>query len=98
MDYDFEWDIRKARTNTEKHRVTFEDAATVFADPHALNAYDPDHSESEDRWITLGTAHSGRLLVVCHTFTERPGGSAAVRIYSARPATSKEAQSYYERA
>ena len=96
MDLNFEWDAGKARSNLEKHRVTFEDAATVFEDPSALNMYDPDHSESEDRWVTLGIAGSGRLLVVCHTFHEEPGRVITVRIFSARRSTSKEARTYAE--
>ncbi len=96
MDYNFEWDPKKARSNLKKHGVAFEEATTVFQDPRALNMYDPDHSESEDRWVTLGISRSGRLLVVCHTFDEEPGGSATIRIYSARRPTSKETQSYEE--
>jgi uncharacterized DUF497 family protein len=63
-------------------------------DPRAMNMYDPDHSESEDRWISLGISSSGRQLVVCHTFKENPGESVAVRIYSARRATAKEIKLY----
>lgn len=94
MVYNFEWDHQKARSNLEKHKVAFEEAATVFRDPRALNMYDPDHSESEDRWITLGIGSSGRLLVVCHTFNEESEESVLVRIYSARRPTSKESRSY----
>jgi hypothetical protein len=75
MDFDFEWDPAKAKSNMQKHEVTFEEAATVMRDPRAMNMYDPDHSESEDRWITLGISSSGRLLVVCHTFDEKPDAS-----------------------
>ncbi len=90
MDFDFEWDPGKATSNMQKHGVTFEEAATVMRDPRAMNIYDPDHSESEDRWITLGLSSSGRLLVVCHTFNEKPGPTVTIRIYSARRPTSKE--------
>jgi uncharacterized DUF497 family protein len=89
-------DDRDPRINQEKHGVAFEEAATVFRDPRALNMFDPDHSESEDRWITLGISGSGRLLVVCHTFREEPGESVTIRIYSARRPTSKETRSYEE--
>lgn len=94
MDFDFEWDPAKAKSNIQKHGVTFEEAATVMRDPRAMNMYDPDHSESEDRWITLGISSSGRLLVVCHTFNEMPGTSVTIRIYSARRATSTEINNY----
>lgn len=94
MDIDFEWDPAKAKSNIQKHGVSFEEAATVMRDPRAMNMYDPDHSESEDRWITLGISSSGRLLVVCHTFKEMPGASVTIRIYSARRATSTEIDHY----
>ncbi len=54
MNYNFEWDPNKAKLNKEKHTVNFEEAATVFHDPMALTIYDPDHSETEDRWLTIG--------------------------------------------
>jgi len=52
--YDFEWDPQKAKQNLRKHRVSFERAATIFLDPDALTLFDAEHSETEDRWITLG--------------------------------------------
>lgn len=94
MDFDFEWDPAKAKSNIQKHGVTFEEASTVLRDPRAMNMYDPDHSESEDRWITLGISSSGKLLVVCHTFNEIPGASVTIRIYSARRAISTEINNY----
>jgi uncharacterized DUF497 family protein len=101
MDFDFEWDPGKAKSNMQKHGVTFEEAATVMRDPRAMNMYDPDHSESEERWMTLGISSSGRLLVVCHTFDEKPGALVTIRIYSARRPTSREINNYegakYER-
>jgi len=90
MEIDFDWDPDKAKSNLQKHGVTFEEAATVMRDPRAMNMYDPDHSESEDRWITLGLSSSGRLLIVCHTFNEKPGAAVTIRIYSARRPTSQE--------
>ena len=94
MDIDFDWDPDKAKSNLQKHGITFEEAATVFRDPRAMNMYDPDHSESEDRWITLGLSSSGRLLVVCHTFSDNPGVAVTIRIFSARRPTSKEINIY----
>ena len=52
--FHFEWDPAKARQNARKHRVTFERGATVFLDPNALSLFDDQHSEEEERWITLG--------------------------------------------
>lgn len=94
MDFDFDWDLDKAKSNQQKHEITFEEAATVMRDPRAMNMYDPDHSESEDRWITLGLSSSGRLLVVCHTFNEKPDATVMIRIFSARHPTSKEIKIY----
>ena len=64
---DFEWDTEKANTNVEKHGVEFAEASTVFADAFALTIFDPDHSSSEDRYITIGLSDRGRLLIVWHT-------------------------------
>ena len=94
MDFDFDWDPDKADSNTQKHGITFEEAATVTRDPRAMNMYDPDHSESDDRWITLGLSSSGRLLVVCHTFNEKPDATVTIRIFSARRPKSTEINIY----
>ncbi|MDE2180833.1 MAG: BrnT family toxin, partial [candidate division NC10 bacterium] len=53
---DFEWDPTKAMGNLRKHGVAFREAATVFRDPLSITVYDPDHSEEEDRYITVGTS------------------------------------------
>ena len=65
--YRFEWDPHKAVANRRKHGIGFEQAATVFRDPLAVSIYDEDHSENEERWITLGQAENGSLLVLVHT-------------------------------
>ena len=78
----FQWDENKARTNLEKHGVSFEEAATVFGDPLSLTIPDPAHSQVEDRWIVLGHSHQRKLLVVVHT--ERGDN---IRIISARRAS-----------
>jgi hypothetical protein len=96
VQYNLEWDPAKAIANRTKHGVSFEEAATVFADPRMLTVYDDEHSESEDRWITLGTSAAGRVLVVCHTFREESADSATVRIYSSRRATRPERRQYEE--
>ena len=87
--YDFEWDPAKAAINLRKHKVSFELAATVFLDRFATSIPDADHSAFEERWITMGHARDGGLLVVSHTWTET-GGKAGVRIISARLATRNE--------
>jgi hypothetical protein len=92
--YDLEWDPKKAKTNLLKHRVAFEEAATVFLDPRALSVYDDEHSTAEDRWITLGLSSAGRLLVVCHTFRQVDRRRCRVRVISSRMATRKETEAY----
>ena len=67
MGLQFEWDPNKARSNQRKHRVTFEEAATVFADVLSVTTPDPDHSLSEERNITVGLSQRQRLLIVAHT-------------------------------
>jgi uncharacterized DUF497 family protein len=96
VNYNFEWDPKKALSNQEKHGVSFEEAATVFCDPMAMTIYDPDHSETEDRWITMGISKKGRLLIVCHTFYEESQESVSLRIFSSRKANKRETQSYGE--
>jgi uncharacterized DUF497 family protein len=90
----FEWNPQKAAANARKHGISFERAATVFRDPEALSLYDRAHSETENRWITLGLDSQGQLLVVCHTWREMNEGVASCRIISARKATKTEARQY----
>jgi len=92
--YQFEWDPIKAQRNARQHGVTFDRAATVFLDPEALSEFDDEHSQDEDRWITLGLDRGGILLVVCHTYHEESENSARIRIISARRATKNEAKQY----
>jgi uncharacterized DUF497 family protein len=92
--YQFEWDPAKARQNARKHRLTFERAATVFKDPNALSLFDEDHSDEEERWITLGLDETGALLVVSHTYDEEAEDHARVRLISVRKATKNETKQY----
>ena len=96
-EFNFEWDPQKAATNASKHGISFERAATVFRDREALSLYDRAHSESEDRWITLGMDSQGQLLVVSHTWRERGEGMASCRLISARKSTKTEAQQYRDK-
>lgn len=96
--YRFDWDPAKALANRKRHDgVSFELAATVLRDPLAVSIYDDANSETEDRWITLGQAGNGQLLVVVHTFDEIDAESALVRLISARKATSPERRHYEDR-
>lgn len=87
----FEWDPKKAQSNFRKHKVSFEDAQSVFTDEQALLIDDPDHSEEEDRFVLLGLSQSLRLLVVVHCYRAE---GRVIRIISARKADADE-QSFY---
>ena len=91
IDIRFEWDRAKAVLNKRKHGVSFEEAQTVFYDENAIEFFDPDHSEREDRFIMLGVSVTLRLLVVCHCVRE---AQSVIRIISARRATRHEAKQY----
>lgn len=87
----FDWDPSKARANSKKHRVTFEEARTVFFDEFAVQFFDEDHSSDEDRFLLLGLSSDAKLLLVCHC--EREQGDV-IRIISARKATKRESAHY----
>ena len=89
----FNWDKSKAALNKKKHGVSFEEAVTVFYDDHALEYFDPDHSENDDRFIMLGMSFKARILVVCHCVRE---DASVIRIISARKATKHENRTYRE--
>jgi uncharacterized protein len=89
----FSWNHRKAQLNLAKHRVSFEEAQTVFYDSNAVQYFDSSHSDDEDRFLMLGMSANFRLLMVCHTYTEHHSNTA-IRIISARPATSSERRHY----
>ena len=85
----FEWDKNKAVGNLAKHKVSFEEAATVFGDPLSDTFDDPDHSAEERRFLIIGHSENGRLLFVAHT-----DDGETVRIISARELTRSERESY----
>lgn len=87
-----EWDPVKAEINLKKHQVSFEEASTVFDDPLFITFLDVEHSDDEERYITLGLSQRNRLLLIAHT--DREG---IIRIISARKATNKERR-FYEQA
>lgn len=90
----FEWHSGKASSNLVKHGVGFEEAKSVFYDENAVLIADPDHSQSEDRFLLLGMSSGANFLVVCHC--ERDGGDA-IRIISARKADRTERATYLKR-
>ena len=89
----FEWDEKKDKANQRKHDVSFEEARTVFYDENAIQFYDPDDSDEEDRFILLGLSLKPQVLVVCHCFRE---SETVVRIISARRADKNEEQEYWK--
>jgi uncharacterized DUF497 family protein len=89
MALQFSWDPSKAAANSQKHGVSFEEAATAFGDPLSITVHDPDHSEIETRYVLVGQSFSGRLLVVVHS--ELKGG---IGLISARGATPRERRTY----
>jgi uncharacterized DUF497 family protein len=93
-DLRFDWDNAKSEGNQRKHGVTFEETQTVFSDDHALFMGDPDHSESEDRFVLLGLSSLLRTLVVCHCYRDQ---EELVRIISARKANPEERALYNRR-
>jgi len=91
-DIRFEWDERKNRENRRKHKISFEEAQTVFLDENAIRYFDPDHSGDEDRFLMLGMSFTLRVLVVCHCCRE---DDAVIRIISARKADKRERADYW---
>ncbi len=89
MELTFEWDEEKARANLKDHKVSFEEAKTVFGDLFLWTFPDISHSHAEERYISLGRSSKGRTLVVVHT--ERRG---KIRLISCRRATSHERRAY----
>jgi len=90
----FVWDPKKAQANEQKHRISFEEAATVFHDEEALLIDDPDHSIEETRFLLLGLSSEIRLLTVCHCVRE---DGNTIRLISARKATKREQAQYASR-
>ncbi len=89
----FEWDKNKNELNQKKHKISFEEAKTVFYDEEALLIDDPEHSQEEARFIILGLSKRANLLVVCHCYR---ASETVIRIISARKATKNETKQYYE--
>ena len=91
MKLNFEWNEEKAKANLKKHRISFDEATTLFIDPFSITIPDPDDSVNEQRYIDIGSSDNGRVLVV--VYTER---GPNIRIISCRKATSLERKLYKE--
>ncbi|MFN8453267.1 MAG: BrnT family toxin [Anaerolineae bacterium] len=96
MRYTFEWDPHKAKLNVRNHKISFERAAEVFLDPLAIAIFDEEHSDEEERWITLGKDSREVVLVVVHTFREVAAEEWLIRVISAWKATKNEIKQYEE--
>ena len=90
----FSWEAHKALSNLKKHNVSFEEAATIFVDPDALDWDDAEHSHSEQRCKRLGLSLAGRILLVIYTQRRLKYGQELIRIISARQATRQERKAY----
>ena len=94
MKIKFEWDKKKNAANKKKHKISFEEARTVFYDENAILFFDEEHSDAEARYILLGYSENLKMLVVCHCYIQN---REVIRIYSARKATKNEKSYYFER-
>ena len=88
---EFQYDESKNIANQKKHKISFKEAKTIFYDDNARLIHDPDHSDSEDRYILLGMSSTLKILIVTHTYREQ---DEIIRIISARKATKNEIQFY----
>jgi len=89
----FNWDNKKAKSNLIKHKISFEEAKTVFDDDNARLIYDPEHSVDEDRFILLGLSYKLKVLTVVHCYKD---SEENIRIISARKSTKNEEKQYKE--
>lgn len=88
---EFDWNLAKAQSNLQKHKVSFEEAQTVFDDPLRISFLDVEHSVDEDRYITIGLSNRSRVLLIAHTYRHE-----RIRIISARGVTNYEQRYYAE--
>ena len=94
--FQFEWDEIKAAANLRKHGVSFELACTVFNDLRLLTAADLEHSGTEERWFSIGSASNGAMLSVVYLWSESDPATTKIRLVSARKATQMEIRHYQE--
>lgn len=87
----FEWDNLKNRINMMKHKISFEEAQTVFYDQNAIVFDDPDHSANEERFLIIGIGRKAHVCIVSHCYRDK---DKTIRIISARKATKREIEKY----
>jgi uncharacterized DUF497 family protein len=96
MELIFEWDANKARANIRKHKVSFDEAKTIFDDPYLVTFLDEFHSDSKERYISVGYSTSNRILLAVHTEHQETRETLVIRIISCRKATPSE-RKFYEK-
>jgi uncharacterized protein len=96
LPFQFEWDEVKADANIRKHGVAFELASTVFHDPRLLTIADLEHSETEERWFSIGSARNGLVLSVIYVWSDDDPAATNIRLISARKSTPVETRQYQE--
>jgi len=94
--YTFEWDPIKAKENLRKRRISFDRATEVILDPLTVSISDEEHSEDEERWVSIGKDQRGSVMVLIHTFLEVAVEECRIRIISARKANKRETRQYEE--
>ena len=94
--FQFEWDEVKANANVRKHGVAFDLARTIFNDQRLLTVADLEHSETEERWFSVGCASSGVMLSVVYLWSDADPAATKIRLISARKATQTEIRYYQE--
>ena len=96
LPFQFEWDEAKADANARKHSVTFELASTVFHDPRLLTVADLQHSDTEERWFSVGCASNGVVLSGAYLWSDADPAASNIRLISARNSTQAESRQYRE--
>ena len=94
--FQFEWDEAKAAANLRKHGVSFELASSIFGAPRILTLADTTHSETEERWFSIGLANNGAPMAVAYLWMDAGTGLVKIRLITARRATATEVRSYTE--
>ena len=96
MELIFEWDTKKAKANLKKHKVSFEEAKTIFNDPLLITFPDEEHSDAEERFISIGLSVTNKVLLAVHTERQETEDLLIIRIVSGRKATASERRVYEE--
>jgi hypothetical protein len=94
--FQYDWDEVKADANARKHGVTFDLASTVFHDPHMLTVADLAHSETEERWFSVGCASNGVVVSIVYLWSDADPAATNIRLISARKSTPAESRQYQE--